>query len=140
MEQDLTALAAAAAATLVQMMTTDAWEQVKAAVTALWRRAHRQADMVEAELDAARLKMLAASEAGDEETELQLVEEWAARLRQLAADDTQRLADLLELTERFPPGSRSGEIAPAISVSMQAKASGRGRVFQAGRDQKITER
>lgn len=141
MEQDLTTLAAAAATTLVQTMTTDAWQQAKARVAALWRHARSSQDEdVETELDAARLEMLAALEANDEQTGLDLADEWAARLQQLVSDDSRRLADLLELAKMSPPRHGSTEATPVTSIKMRAKASGRAQVFQAGRDQEITER
>jgi hypothetical protein len=141
MEQDLTALAAAAAQALVQMMTADGWRQVKAAIVSLWRHAHPlEADKVGAELDAAQLEVLAARAARNGQAELDLVDEWCGRLRRLVAADPRLIAELRELVERFPPLQGEADSARVTSVKMQAKATGRGKVYQAGRDQKITER
>jgi hypothetical protein len=140
-EQEIAALAASAAAALVQMMTSDAWEQAKTSIVSLWRRTRpAQADSVGAELDAARLELLAAEEAHGERPGAGLVDEWAARLLDLATAEPLAAAilpDLAEALRRYPAGP---EMTPVVSVEMRAKASGQGRVFQAGRDQKITER
>ena len=138
MEQDLTALAAVAATTLVGTMTKDGWEQVKAAVVSLWRRVHpAQADMVDVELDAARRELPAMQ---DEQVERDLMAEWGVRLRRLAAADPQGAAGLRQLIEGLPADPGETETAQVISVRMQAKSTGRSRIYQAGRDQKITER
>ena len=68
------------------------------------------------------------------------MDEWAARLLDLATAEPLAAAilpDLADTLRRYPAGP---EMTPVVSVEMRAKASGQGRVFQAGRDQKITER
>lgn len=138
MEQDLTSLAAAAATTLVQMMTADGWAQVKAAVVSLWRHGHpAQADTVGAELEAARLEVLAALSGEDEQAVLDdLVSEWRSRLRRLAAADPLLQDKLLRLVEQFrcvlPDASQTGPVV------MRARASGSSQINQAGRDQTVT--
>jgi hypothetical protein len=140
-ERDIGALAASAATTLVQMMTSDAWGQAKASVVSLWLRLRpAQADVVGADLDAARLGLLAAGEARGNRPGPSLVNEWAARLRDLAAAEPEAAAVLLDLAEALRRCVAGAETTPVVSIEMRAKASGQGRVFQAGRDQKITER
>ncbi len=57
-------------------MTTDSWEQVKAAFVGLWRRRYpQQASAVDADLTAARLEIMWARQAGDEQGEAELVGE-----------------------------------------------------------------
>jgi hypothetical protein len=126
---------------LVQAMTGDAWERAKASIVSLWRRVHpAQADSVGAELEAARLELLAAGEARGQHAGAGLADEWATRLLDLVAAEP-RAAGMLHalagVLSRYPSGP---VIAPAVSVEMHAEASGQGRVFQAGRDQNITER
>jgi hypothetical protein len=138
-DSDLTALASSAATTLVGLMVTDAWERFKTAVVSLWQRAHPdRAEAVGDELAAARLEVLAAREAQDEQAELDLVTEWRGRLRRLVAGDPQLAEELRRLVAEFSPDPAQPGITQ--SVSMQATASGHGRVYQAGRDQKIVER
>jgi len=47
---------------------------------------------------------------------------------------------LRQLIEGLPADPGETETAQVISVRMQAKSTGRSRIYQAGRDQKITER
>lgn len=139
MEPELTALAATAATTVVQALTTTAWEQARNAVGGLWRRAHPdRAETVEADLVEARREALAAREAGDDQAEQDLVGEWQSRLRRLLATDPQLAGELRELVEQLRPalpdgGTRLGQ------VEMHARASEQGRVYQAGRDQHISD-
>ena len=140
MDAELAALASTAATTVVRLLTGDGWEQAKKAVGSLWRRVHPdRAEVVEAELVETRAQVLNARQQGDERTEQDLVSEWSARLRRLLAADPQ-IADELghlvdELRRELPEtGTQTGHL------EMGAHASGQGRVYQAGRDQHITER
>jgi hypothetical protein len=140
-EQDIAALALSAATTLVQAMTTDAWGRAKTSVLSLWRRiCPAQADTVEGELDAARLELLAGEDARGNQLVPGLEAEWAARLRDLVAVEREAAALLLDLASALTRFCEESQAAPRVSVEMRAKASGHGRVFQAGRDQRITER
>lgn len=137
-EQDVGSLAAVAAASLVQMMTADGWGQVKAAFVSLWRRVHpSQAEAVGAELEAARLEILAARQTGDEQAVLDdLAGEWRGRLRRLVAADVRLQEELLGLVEQIQPVLLdAGQVGP---VTMRARASGSSRINQAGRDQTVT--
>ncbi|EFL32144.1 LOW QUALITY PROTEIN: conserved hypothetical protein, partial [Streptomyces viridochromogenes DSM 40736] len=75
---------------------------------------------------------------GDTDTEAELTAEWQARLRRLlvarpeVADELRRI--LAELNPELPPAHTT------VEVRLRAEASGSGRVYQAGRDQHITER
>jgi len=138
-EPELTALTTVAAATLVQLMATDSWDRFKVAIVSLWRRVHPdRAEMVDGELAQARLEVLAAVEAGDDQAELDVMAEWHSRLRRLVATRPELAADLQRLLDEFRPVL--GEGSETDSVRMRAQASGHGRVYQAGRDQKIVER
>ena len=66
MDSDLAALLSTAATTLVKAMTTDSWEQVKAAFARLWRRPE-QAEVVSADLAEGRCEVVAGRAAGDEQ-------------------------------------------------------------------------
>ncbi|MGW3558670.1 hypothetical protein ACWDNT_15060 [Streptomyces sp. NPDC000963] len=131
-------LARAAGAAVVTVMATDAWERTRDGVVALWRRVSpSRADGVEGELDATRDDLLAARETGDDLTEQELREEWAGRLRRLLREQPEVAVDLRRILDELEPEAQA---APAGTVRMQAEASGHGRVYQAGRDQHITER
>lgn len=136
MDAELTALSSTAAATLVALMTTDAWGRAKAALVGLWRRRHpEQATAVEADLAAAQLEVAAARQVGDSSVEAELTSEWQSRLRRLVAGDEQLQAELALLVENLRPAvPDSGQ---AGSVAMRASACGRSRINQAGRDQTI---
>ncbi|MFF8608960.1 hypothetical protein ACF06X_23805 [Streptomyces sp. NPDC015346] len=138
MEAQMLELARAAGAAVVTLMATDAWERTRDGVVALWRRASpSRADGVEGELEATRDDLLAARENGDDLTEQELREEWVGRLRRLLREQPEVAEELRRiLTELAPESQDNG----ARTVQMRAEASGSGRVYQAGRDQHITER
>lgn len=107
MDPELTALASAAAVTLVQLLTTDAWTKAKDAVGTLWRRVRpERADRIEAAVEDSRDDLLAALERGDGEAGQELVSQWDAQLRGLLAADPQAGDLLRELLER--------ELRPAL--------------------------
>ena len=122
-------------------MTTEGWDRAKAAIVALWRRVHpERAEAVDSELAAARCEVLAASDAQDEQAELDLVGEWRSRLGRLVAADPQLQQELRRFVEEFGPAVAEAGATRIGPVTMQAKATGHGRVYQAGRDQKVVER
>ncbi len=136
MDPELAALSSAAATTLVALMTTDAWERVKAGFGGLWRRGHpERAGAAEADLEAARLEVVAARQAGDKQAELEVLGEWRSRLRRLIADDGELRDELRGLVEEFLP--LAGRAGQGAKVVMRAEVSDSGRVNQAGRDQTV---
>ncbi len=141
MDQELALLAQTASTTMVTLMATDAWQRARDRVVGVWRRVHpAQADGVASSLDEVRDELLAARERGDEAMESALATEWSGRLgRLLIADPAagQQLAQILDELRRQLPDPLL-EQAPAVTMS--ARVSGHGRVYQAGRDQHITER
>ncbi|MGW4818377.1 hypothetical protein ACWEP4_05200 [Streptomyces sp. NPDC004227] len=137
MDAQLMDLARSAGATVVTLMATDAWERTRDGFAALWRRASpSRANAVEGELEATREELLVAREAGDEMTEQELGDEWAGRLRRLLREHPEAADELRQILADLSPGTTS---VPG-TVQMHAQASGSGRVYQAGRDQHITER
>ncbi|MFD3796776.1 hypothetical protein ACFVAM_03350 [Streptomyces californicus] len=132
MDPELTTLAQSAGVTLVGLMATDAWERARDGVVALWQRARpERADAVAAELTHARDDLAADSGVGEE-----LAAEWQGRIRRLLTERPEVAADLRALLDELAPGERT--VAP--TVAQRATASGSARVYQAGRDQHITER
>jgi hypothetical protein len=132
-------LTSAAARQVVTLLVTDAWEQVRGAVARLWQRVHPdRAETVEAELAQARDELLTARDAGDEQVAQALRAEWQGRLWRLLAADP----DLTEAVRRLAAGDLGppGEAATYGPVTMRARVSDGGSVYQAGRDQSITIR
>lgn len=137
MEAEMMDLARTAGTAVVTLMATDAWERTREGVVALWRRVSpSRAEGVEGELEAARDDLLLARENGDTLVERELCEEWAGRLRRLLRDRPDVAVELRRILVDLYPD----EQAQTRSVQMRAEASGSGRVYQAGRDQHITER
>ncbi|MEW2623914.1 hypothetical protein [Streptomyces sp. NPDC048106] len=131
MDPELTALARNASLTLVTLMATDTWERARDGVVALWRRAWpERADTVAAELDSTREDLAAGLTAEDG-----LAAEWQGQIRRLLAGRPEAAVELRSLLDELAPGT-----APAPAVSQHATASGDSRIYQAGRDLRITER
>lgn len=117
-------------------MATDAWQRTRDGFTALWRRVHPdRAEAITAELDATRRDLLTAHSAGDPDSEQELRAEWQGRIRRLLAANPEAAQQLQELLAEF-----GVHPAAAPVVTQHATASGHARVYQAGRDQHVTER
>ncbi|MDH6109833.1 hypothetical protein P3T36_005366 [Kitasatospora sp. MAP12-15] len=138
MDPDMAALAGSAGSTVVALMATDAYQRTREGVLALWRRVHPdRAEAVAAELDATRDELLSARAGGDPLAEQELQSEWQGRLRRLLAADPTAADQLRRLIAEVSPAA---EAAAGPIVRQSAEAHGHGRVYQAGRDQHITER
>lgn len=139
MDPEIAALAGSAGTTVVTLMATDAWQRIRDGMVGLWRRTYpERAEAVGVELDSTRADVLAARAAGDPQAEEELHGEWQGRLRRLMTADPSAADDLRRLLDEISPAAvGSSELAP--SIRMRASASGHGRVYQAGRDQHVTE-
>lgn len=136
MDPETALLAQSAGVTLVTLMTTDAWRRTREGITQLWCRTQpHRAEAVVAELEATREDALAADEAGDQETLGELHLEWQGRLRRLLAARPGAAVELRALLDELEPRGSTG---PA--VTQHASASGRARIYQAGRDQHNAQR
>ncbi|WP_431989414.1 hypothetical protein [Streptomyces albogriseolus] len=139
MDPEIAALAGTAGTTVVTLMVTNAWESARDGMVALWHRFQpARAESIGEELEAGRADLLLARQAGDADAEAELTVEWQGRLRRFllarpeAAEELRRVLD--ELTPHLP-----AETA-ADRIRMEARASGSARIYQAGRDQHITDR
>ncbi|MGC0316961.1 hypothetical protein [Kitasatospora acidiphila] len=138
MDPQVVDLARTAGTTVVTLMATDTWNRARDGLVALWRRVHpERADQIADQLDATREELVAAREASDELSERELTTEWQSRLRRLLVAEPALAEELHRFLEEFAPADASQPAAGG--TSMHATASGHGRVYQAGRDQHITE-
>ncbi|WEO97754.1 hypothetical protein A6P39_029145 [Streptomyces sp. FXJ1.172] len=136
MDPEVTSLAQSAGATLVTLMATDAWHRTREGLTQLWRRMQpERAEIVAAELEAGREDVLAAMAANDQETLNELRLQWQGLVRRLIGARPAAAAELRALLAELDPDGTA-----ARPVTQRATASGHARVYQAGRDQHITER
>jgi hypothetical protein len=134
MDGELAFLASSAAATIVTMMTTAAWDQVKARVVALWRRFKPdQADAIEAELTRGHLEI----ESADETVALAINKDWESRLLRLLAADADVAAELRHVVDELAALRESRQVRG--SVRQSAKASGGSTVIQVGGDATMGE-
>jgi len=121
--------------TLVGAVATDTWQQVRDAVTGLWRRVHpQQADGIGAELDVLREDIVAARQAGDTDTERDLEGAWRVKLQLLLRADP-NLAEELQrvLDEVLIPALAPAEQA-RVQTIITGTASGNAHLSQAGGD------
>ncbi|MFF6998280.1 hypothetical protein ACFY93_25415 [Streptomyces sp. NPDC008313] len=139
MDPEIAALAGTAGTTVVTLMATNAWESTRDGMVALWRRFQpSRAESIGEELEAGREELLLAREAGDAESEAELTAEWQGRVRRFllarpeAAEALRGVLDELYPSAPEQPGTER--------IRLEAHASGQARVYQAGRDQHITER
>ncbi|MFI9251315.1 hypothetical protein [Streptomyces sp. NPDC053069] len=139
MGPEIADLARTAGTTVVTLMAGQAWDAAREGLVSLWRRFQpERAEAVAGALDAARDDLLLAQQSGDAATEAELAAEWQARVRRLlaarpeVAEELRRI--LAELNPQLPDQRAS------VDIRLNADVSGSGRVYQAGRDQHITER
>ncbi|MER6124720.1 hypothetical protein ABT173_19155 [Streptomyces sp. NPDC001795] len=101
---ELTELAVAGATALVTQMVTDGWAQVRDRVTAfLARRRGGDEEVVQGELERSRADLVAARDAGDEETASDIQDEWRSRLRRTLRNDPEAVAELRSLLDELAP-------------------------------------
>lgn len=126
MGDELAALAASGATTIVNLLATDAWSHVRREIGLLWRRFRpEQADTTEAALDQTRLEIASA----DETTALAVTRDWESRLLRLLAADPAARAELSRVIAglgRLSVGQQRS------SVRQNAKASGHSAIIQVG--------
>jgi hypothetical protein len=133
MDGELVALAGSAATTIVTLLATDAWGEVKEMTGGLWRRFRPElADDAEQELDRAHAEIATA----DETVALAITREWESRLLRLLAADAGAAAELSRVLAKL---SQSRPAQQRAAVRQTAKASGHSTVIQVGGDATIGE-
>ncbi|WP_406065873.1 hypothetical protein OG462_40545 [Streptomyces sp. NBC_01077] len=135
-------VAGLAGTALVGAMATDAWQQTRDGVVALWRRVHpERAQDVSQELTQLRSIV---DERGNAEVEAAMTQLWQLRLRDLLLADpaltAELTAQLARLTDDIAARPESPDAHVVGSQHLEAHASGSGRIYQAARDMTITER
>jgi hypothetical protein len=123
------ALASSGAATLVGLMISDSWVQVKDGIARMLARG-KAVEQVEQELDVSHAELLAASRANDERLAVVIEGAWRARLHSLLQGDPALAEDLRHLMEALsvPKARPSRSVHNVISGGVQ-----HGPVIQAGR-------
>ena len=139
MGPEIADLARTAGTTMVALMATQTWESAREGVVALWRRFQPdRAEAVGGELEATREDLLLAQRTGDADTESELTAEWQARVRRLLVARPEVADELRRILAELSP--QPAQAPSVVEVRLRAEVSGSGRVYQAGRDQHITER
>ncbi|MCW7942922.1 hypothetical protein AAW14_12740 [Streptomyces hygroscopicus] len=119
-------------------MTSEAWTRMRNGLVSLWHTVHPEsAGTVEEDLEASRSDVLAAQSNNDEALAQEIRMEWQSRVRRLLTEHPEAATSLRQLLDEVAPAESAHA---AGGIHLQAKASGKGRVYQAGRDQHITER
>lgn len=124
---------------VVNAMGADAWQETRFVIVALWSEVcPEEAEAIGTELERSRTRTLVARRSEDRADEEAVVSEWRRRLHALAERDPELPTRLTHLLAEEPaPGSDRTAASP---VTLRAKASGRGRIYQSGRDMHVTER
>lgn len=134
MDPEIAALASTAGTTLVTLLTTESWQGIRDRLVSLWQRARPdRAPAIADELDAAREELLGAQATGDPEAEAEVGAEWQGRIRRLLTAHPELAAELRMALAELAPDSA---VTPA--VTQHATASGQARVYQAGRDMRVS--
>jgi hypothetical protein len=119
------ALAAMAAAALVQAMVTDGWEGVRHKVARLFGRG--QPDVaIERRLDATRDQLTAATPGDLETVQTALAAQWEIRFADLLADHPEAEAELAALVKEIKPTVMATDHSVAAGGNVTATAKGGG--------------
>ncbi|MFC4059525.1 hypothetical protein ACFOWE_14570 [Planomonospora corallina] len=130
MEAELAALAGSGAATLIGLMVTDSWTQVKERLTRFFVGKHAAEDLL-LDLEISRGEVMAACDAGDGGMAADVEAQWRLRLRRLLLSDPVTAAELLRLL-----GALDSELRSPRTNTVRNVVSGGvqfGPVIQSGR-------
>jgi hypothetical protein len=121
----MVALAAMAAAALVQAMVTDGWEGVRHKVARLFGRG--QPDVaIERRLDATRDQLTAVAPGEVETVQAALAAQWETRFADLLADHPDAEAELAALVKDIKPTVTATDHSVAAAGNVTATAQGGG--------------
>nr|WP_189181715.1 hypothetical protein [Microbispora rosea] len=129
MEAELMALASSGAATLIGLMVSDAWAEVKDGIARMLARG-KAIEQVAHDLDVSRAEVLRAGESNDQQLMIAVEDSWRARLRDLLQAEPALAEDLRRLLAALstPEEGHLREVRNVITGGVQ-----HGPVIQAGR-------
>lgn len=119
------ALAATAAAALVQAMVTDGWEGVRHKVARLFGRGQPDA-AIKRRLDVTRDQLTAATPDDLDKVQAALATQWETRFADLLADHPDAAAELAALVKEIRPTVTATDHAIAAGGNVTATAQGGG--------------
>lgn len=125
---------------LVGAIATDAWKEVRAALSGLWRRVRRnpEADGIGTELDRLRERVLAARRDGDAATVKALEGSWQLRLQELLRAEPALAAELKRiLDEVLTPALTPAERTQIGTIIMTASSHDSSTFTQIGNQTNI---
>jgi hypothetical protein len=114
---------------LVAAMATDAWQQAREAVVALWRSVHtpKQADTIDADLDRLREQILAARSEDAASTEPAHAAVWRGRLQELLLDNPALAGEMRQILDEvllpMLPPEQLARVGQAIMIGSSHDAS-----------------
>jgi hypothetical protein len=133
--------ALAAASALMTAMATDAWSEARGGAVSLWRRIYpERVPAIESELMDARNELVVSRQAGDAEVEKELAADWRRKFQRLMQTHPELIPELQILEEewtRLAPAAERDH-SGTTNIKQTAIAAGRGAIYQAGRNQRIT--
>jgi len=140
MDPVLLTLAGTAGTSLVGLLVAEGWQQTRDGVVTVWRRFRPgAAEDVERELEASRTAALDAGEGDGQDPAGRLEGQWIGRFAALLGEHPEAADELRGLVEEWQRRADGGQQIRG-DVRMEARAEGDARIYQAARDQHITER
>lgn len=125
------ALAATAAAALVQAMVTDGWESVRHKIASLFGRGEPDA-AIERRLDSARDELTAAPPSQREAVRAALVAQWGTRLGDLLADHPDAEPELAAIVREMQVPGQVGASDHAVAAGRDVNVTARDGSVAAG--------
>ncbi|WP_121746463.1 hypothetical protein [Streptomyces sp. E2N166] len=140
MDPYLLTLAGTAGTSLVALLVGEGWQQTRDGVVTVWRRFRPQAaEEVERELEASRTAALDAADTDGSDPAGRLEGQWVGRFAALLGEHPEAADELRDLVEGWQRQASDGQRIDG-GVRLEARAQDNARVYQAARDQHITER
>ncbi|MFB7086709.1 hypothetical protein [Streptomyces sp. NPDC056296] len=140
MDPYLLTLAGTAGTSLVALLVGEGWQQTRDGVVTVWRRFRPQAaEEVERELEASRTAALDAADTDGSDPAGRLEGQWVGRFAALLGEHPEAADELRDLVAGWQRQASDGQRIDG-GVRLEARAQDNARVYQAARDQHITER
>lgn len=131
MDAAILALATSGANSIVSLMASDAWSQVKSGFSRILGRGDSaETDVIAGQLEAARLELESATARNDAQAEDELRADWRGKLRRLLLEDPEAQSQLRDLLRELEPLMPTASSSPTINQSAIARDGG--KVYQQG--------